>query len=74
MNRYLNSNLALTDNITLYLCKELNKIDKKGDLKHITVKPVLSRHSRIDKTKVLKTNGSLMKVESIAECNTFDLH
>ena len=45
-----------------------------------TVKPVLSGHSRIDKTKVLKTNGSLMKVESIAECslgafcNTFDLH
>ena len=37
-------------------------------------------HSNIDKTKVLMTNGSLMKVESIAECslgafcNTFDLH
>ena len=28
----------------------------------ITVKPVLSGHSKIDKTKVLKTNGSLMKV------------
>ena len=47
---------------------------------YITVKPVLSGHSKIDKTKVLKTNGSLMKVESIAECslgafcNTFDLH
>ena len=27
----------------------------------ITVKPVLSSHSKIDKTKVLKTNGSLMK-------------
>ena len=33
-----------------------------------------------DKTKILTTNGSLMKVESIAECslgafcNTFDLH
>ena len=27
-----------------------------------TVKPVLSGHSKIDKTKVLKTNGSLMKV------------
>ena len=46
----------------------------------ITVKPVLSGHSKIDKTKVLMTNGSLMKVESIAEsskrafCNTFDLH
>ena len=45
-----------------------------------TVKPVLSGHSKIYKTKVLKTNGSLMKVESIAECslgafcNTFDLH
>ena len=45
-----------------------------------TVKPVLSGHSKLDKTKVLKTNGSLMKVESIAECslgvfcNTFDLH
>ena len=31
-----------------------------------TVKPVLSGHSKIDKTMVLKTNGSLMKVESIA--------
>ena len=46
----------------------------------ITVKPVLSGHSKIDKTKVLKTNNSLMKVDSIAECslgafcNTFDLH
>ena len=45
-----------------------------------TIKPVLSGHSKIDKTKVLKTNGSLMKVESIAECsesafcNTFDVH
>ena len=44
------------------------------------VKPALSGHSKIDKTKILKTNGSLMKVESIAECslgafcNTFDLH
>ena len=45
-----------------------------------TVKPVLSCHSKIDKTMILMTNGSLMKVESIAECpfgafcNTFDLH
>ena len=39
-----------------------------------------SRHSKIDKTKVLKTNGRVMKVKSIAKCskrafcNTFDLH
>ena len=39
-------------------------------------KPVLSGHSKIGKTKVLKTNVSVMKVESIvgAFCNTFDLH
>ena len=30
-----------------------------------TVKPLLSDHSKIDKAKVLKKNGSLMKVESI---------
>ena len=34
-----------------------------------TVKPVLNGHSNIDKTKILMTNGSLMKVESIAECS-----
>ena len=32
-----------------------------------SVKPVLSSNSKIDKTYVLKTNGSLMMVESIAE-------
>ena len=31
-----------------------------------TVKPVLSDHTKIDKTKVLKSNGNVMKVESIA--------
>ena len=35
-----------------------------------TVKPVLSGHLKIiDKTKVLKENGGLMKVESSAECS-----
>ena len=44
------------------------------------VNPGLSGYSKIDKAKVSKTNGSLMKVESIAECslgafcNTFDLN
>ena len=50
------------------------------DLGADTVKPVLSGHSKIDKTNIFKTNGSLIKVESIAKCskrafcNTFDLH
>ena len=40
-----------------------------------TVKPVLSSHSKIDKTKVLMANVSLKMDESIAAfCNTFDLH
>ena len=38
-------------------------------------KPCLKRPLKIDKTKILMTNGSFMKVKSIAECsNTFDLH
>ena len=44
-----------------------------------TVKTVHSGHLKIDKTKVLMENGSLMEVESIVEClgpfcNTFELH
>ena len=38
-----------------------------------TVKPVLSGHSKIDKTKILKTNGSLMQVENIAECSPWSI-
>ena len=37
--------------------------------KRSTVKPVLSGHLKIDKTRVLMESGSLMKVESIAECS-----
>ena len=43
-------------------------------------KTCLKRPLKIDKTKILMTDGSLMQVESIAECslgafcNTFDLH
>ena len=51
-----------------------------SDWSDTAVKPVLSSHTKIDKTKVLKTNGRLMKVKRIAECslgafcNSFDLH
>ena len=38
-----------------------------------TVKPILSDHLKIDKTKVLMTKGSLMKVESIAECSQWGI-
>ena len=34
-----------------------------------TVEHVLCGHSKIDKTKINLTNGSLMKVKSIAECS-----
>ena len=39
----------------------------------ITVKPVLSCHSKIDKTKILMKNGSFMKVQSIAECSPWSI-
>ena len=38
-----------------------------------TVKPVLSDHSKTDKTKILMTNASLMKVESIVECSPWSI-
>ena len=43
---------------------------KKGGFRKSSI---LSGHSKIDKTWVSKTNGSLMKVESIAECSPFVL-
>ena len=38
-----------------------------------TVKPALSGHSKIDKTKMFMTNVSLMKVERIAECSLWSI-
>ena len=38
-----------------------------------TLKPVLSGHSKNDKSKTLMTNGSLMKDESIAECSPWSI-
>ena len=56
-------------------CEELKKIGKcdYSRIQSRTVKPVLSGHSKIDKTKILLTNGSLMKVESIAECSHWSI-
>ena len=42
-------------------------------LKKNTVKPVVSGHSKIDKTRMLITNGTLMKVKSIAECSPWSI-
>ena len=38
-----------------------------------TVKPVLRGHSKKPKTRMLMTNGTLMKVESIAECSPWSI-
>ena len=59
ISRYFNNNLYVsmcTKYIQLLFILDTGK----------QVKPVLSYHSKVDKTKTLKTNGSLMKVESIA--------
>ena len=38
--------------------EEGDKVLVSGDGKYYTVKPVLSGHSKIDKTKILMTNDS----------------
>ena len=38
-----------------------------------TVKPVLSSPSKTEKTQIWMTNGSKMKVESIAECSRWSI-
>ena len=48
-----------------------NSLVNPGDF--YTVEPVLSGHSKIDKTKVLITNGSLMKFKNIAECSPWSI-
>ena len=59
-----------------FLILIVNQLSIKGT----TVKPVFSGHSKIDEIKDLKTDESLRKVESIAECSlgafckTFELH
>ena len=55
--------------------KNITNFDGKGcpilgyDTYFSKVKPVLSGHSKIDKTKVVKTNGRLMKVKNITQCS-----
>ena len=52
-----------------------NEVSSQGTLclSTSTVQPVLSGHSKIDKTKILMQNDSLMKVESIAECSIWSI-
>ena len=53
--------------------KKLNNLLNEGFQQYTFVfslyNSVLSCHSIIDKTKVLKTGGNLMQVESITECS-----
>ena len=44
---------------------KINTVNALNFEQFSTVKSVFSGHLKIDKTKVLMTNGSLMKVESI---------
>ena len=50
---------------------KMHTVQIRGHIQ-FTVKPVLSDHSKIDKTKVLKTDCHLMQVKSIAECSPLE--
>ena len=56
-----------------YLYLHLNRIYEKNPGSWHTVPPVLSGHSKLDKTKILMTNDSLMKAKSIAECSSWSI-
>ena len=61
-------------NVAVMISREVSQGEPPNTF---TIKPVLSGHSKIDKTKILLTNGILMQVERIAECSIlqyFDLH
>ena len=49
----------------LFICKRV--------LRYVYSKTCVKRTLKIDKTKILMTNGSLMKVESIAECSPWSI-
>ena len=44
-----------------------------GNQEMVYSKTCLKQPLKIDKTKILKTIGSLMKAESIAECSTWSI-
>ena len=77
---FLNHNIHCGNSLVVPYSVKFTLLLKQSTLRVHAVKPVLSDHSEIDKTKAFRTNGSLMKVESIAECslgafcNTFDQH
>ena len=50
-----------------------SEMTQKTCIKHGTVKAVVSGLFKIDKTKVFMKNGSLMQVESIAECSPWSI-
>ena len=54
------------DPLSLTTKKTLSKLDP---LWQNFLDPRMNGHSRIDKTKILMTDGSLMKVETNAECS-----
>ena len=59
VEEYLIEKFSTLDNVSMCFKDHFYKYSKT----------CLKRSLIIDKTKILKTNGSLMKVESIAECS-----
>ena len=59
--------VSIKESVLNMLNMECLVFENREDYK-CSVKPVLRGHLKIDKTKVLMENGSIMKVKSIAEC------
>ena len=53
--------------------KKIDKRKKAKQARKLVEKNLSKRPLKIDKTKILMTNGSLMKVESTAECSPWSI-
>ena len=62
---------SLTTMPAIIFVHQIAKYRQDADVS--TVKPVLSGHLKIDKTKFLMDCGTLMKVKSIAECSPWSI-
>ena len=56
---------------SILLCTMSNTDESIKALRFNTVKPVFSSHSKVDKTKILLKNGSLMKVKMVCDNHVY---
>ena len=57
----------------IIFCFTVKPVSSGHSSEQVTVKPLSNGHSKIDKTKILMTKGSLMKVKNMTECSPWSI-